>query len=386
MILFRTPGVIELAGLTTFGLSSKDESQIGRFGTGMKYASAIVVRLGGSLRIRTAQGEKRLGVSPAMFRGKPVAYVTLDDERLAFTTELGRDWLPWMAFREFYANTLDEGGTFYRAQSESQLPAPCPAHTDIIIDCAEFDAVHDNFEEFFIDPEDTPIYASSGLEIYAGQSKQVFYRGFAVYDLPTPAKFRYNILGSLDLTEDRTAASAWEVFGKLENAFSHCTDEAVLETVLHADSEFESCLSYSTHTDVSAAFLGVAKKLGDSASAPAALAAAHTEHRRAKNSGQIYEDVEQGAGSQNLMNAIAHLRIMGAPLEGLKAAYHTIPGERELEVNKYSKTFIINKKFRDDESRTLSLVLQAYLEIYPDFAYKRLLKLARELGKSLKVE
>jgi hypothetical protein len=44
-LVFRTPGVLDLRALTTFGMSSKPNSTspIGIFGTGLKYAVAVMV-------------------------------------------------------------------------------------------------------------------------------------------------------------------------------------------------------------------------------------------------------------------------------------------------------------------------------------------------------
>ena len=385
MILFRTPGPLDLHAVSTFGLTSKDESQIGRFGTGLKYATAIVLRLGGSITIYQPFGERlEFGIEPGIFRNKPVAFATMNGQRLPFTTELGRDWKPWMAFREFYANTLDEGGVFYRVNSPEQLPAPCPSHTDILIECAEFDAVHDNFEEHFIDPDEKPIAVCPGLEIYAGASRQVFYRGFAVMHTQDTTAFRYNITGALALTEDRTAESAWAVLRRIECGLLECNDETILTTALGQESDFEQALDFPTHTNCSATFLGVTEKLGDNCSPTALLAAAHTRHRRAKTSGDIYESAD-APNSNGLFSALAHLRIIGAKLEGYKFAYLAIPSGAPFETNGFDKKIIINEKYRGDAEATLEHLLAAYLQCEPSFAKKRLLRLAKELGKNLEI-
>lgn len=382
MIAFTTPGPIDLAAVQTFGLSSKNESQIGRFGTGLKYATAIVLRLGGRIRIEQATGEVyNFDCEPAMFRNKPVAYVTMNGERLAFTTDLGRDWKPWMAFREFYANTLDEGGTFERLFEAPSAPAPA-GHTRILIDCIEFDAVHDNFEEFFIDPDERPLWTGGGIEIYSGQSSQIFYRGFAVMHIEAPTLFRYNITDSVALTEDRTASSAFAVFRIIETALAQCSDEDILTKIIGAENGFEQGFDYPLHIDCSAAFCGVVKKLGQDANPSAQLAVAHTEHRNAKQSADVYEAAENPT-SNNLMQALAHLRLLGADLSGFKVAYLPIPGGADGDVNSFHKRIIINDSYRDDFEGTLKHLLTAYMKCAPNFAHTRLMQLASELGKKL---
>ena len=94
---FITPGEIDLRALTMFGLSSKSSDQIGRFGTGLKYATAIVCRLGGSITLQTSENTHTIQTAPGEFRGTSVDYIYLDDQPLNITTNLGRDWEPWMA-------------------------------------------------------------------------------------------------------------------------------------------------------------------------------------------------------------------------------------------------------------------------------------------------
>lgn len=375
MIHFRTPGTLQLEGLTTFGLTSKEETSIGRFGTGLKYATAIVMRLGGSIRIRTPQATLRIGVEPAMFRNKAVLHCTLDGARLPFTTELGRDWKPWMAFREFYANTLDEGGTFGPGFCE-----PCGDETVIEIDCAEFEAVLDNFEEHFIDPAEEPLFESPNIRIFHGRSKQIFYRGFAVAELTEPAQYRYDLKGALGLTEDRTASSLWDVFGRIEREIAYCTSEPILRNTLRADAPFEGALSYSAWNP-SAAFCGIVEELGDAVAAPQAiLAAAKKRYAEQRDDPAMLE--EAGKSSASLMQAVAHLKLISADLSGLRFALLPIPSGADYETDNFRKLIIINEKHRGDDAECIKLMICAYCLLRPTFAAERLVKLAHEIANS----
>ena len=376
MIYFRTPGPLAREAFTTFGLTSKEENQIGRFGTGLKYATAIIVRLGGTIEVRTPQASLRTGVEPGLFRNKPVGFVTLNDERLPFTTELGRDWKPWMAFREFYANTLDEGGSFGRGACE-----PTPGETVIQIDCAELEAVMDNFEEHFIDPLETPLYETDSIRIFPGRSKQIFYRGFAIAEIEEPAQFRYDLKGHVSLTEDRTASSMWNIFGRLESAIANCTDEAILRATLRADAPFESCLSFVGDTP-SAAFCGITEQLGDEAGAQAILALSRARYANDKANASLLEETSKS--SVNLMNAIAHLKLINAPIAGLKFALLPIPDGAPFEVDTYRSTIIINEDAREDADACIERIFKAYCQMRSGFAVPRLIQLAKQIGQSAK--
>lgn len=60
MILFQNPGALDLRAISMVGLTSKTgEDTIGRFGTGFKYALAVVTRGGGSFPwLRRSAGRK----------------------------------------------------------------------------------------------------------------------------------------------------------------------------------------------------------------------------------------------------------------------------------------------------------------------------------------
>ena len=52
-VVFQNPGVIDAVSITTFGVSSKNDKStaIGFFGTGLKYAIAVILRTGGNITI-----------------------------------------------------------------------------------------------------------------------------------------------------------------------------------------------------------------------------------------------------------------------------------------------------------------------------------------------
>lgn len=52
VVQFRTPGLIPLEAFDTMGISAKvGDHPIGRFGTGLKYAVAVILREGGIIRL-----------------------------------------------------------------------------------------------------------------------------------------------------------------------------------------------------------------------------------------------------------------------------------------------------------------------------------------------
>jgi len=222
-IMFKNEGVIPLAAIKTFGVSVKDDDNaIGFFGTGLKYALAILLRHG--CQVRAYIGGQRVDFITAEedIRGKKFDIVCMletdgDEENppqyaeLGFTTELGKTWEPWMAFRELHCNTLDEGGT---TEWVDEMPPECfaadPKMTVFIIEGPIIPTMWDERHSVMLVTD--PIYEGAGVNVHQGNGKHLYYRGIRVMDHHKPAKYDYNIVGKhVDLTEDRTAKYPFQV-------------------------------------------------------------------------------------------------------------------------------------------------------------------------------
>src|SRR5438874_563649 len=103
-LLFTNPGTLEIELVKLLGVSVKEGTDpIGFFGTGLKYAMATALRLGGRMIIITGGETYEVGGKPIRLRDKEFVQVTLNGEELGFTTELGKQWEPWMVVRELYS-------------------------------------------------------------------------------------------------------------------------------------------------------------------------------------------------------------------------------------------------------------------------------------------
>src|SRR5437867_1027619 len=95
--VFENPGVIDPRSITTFGVSSKDNASkaIGFFGTGLKYAIAILLRNGCGITIYSGGKKYTFGVFKEEIRNDTFQIVTMNNVKLGFTTELGKTWEMW---------------------------------------------------------------------------------------------------------------------------------------------------------------------------------------------------------------------------------------------------------------------------------------------------
>lgn len=149
---FVTPSELSYLDLVSMGGSEKlgDETKIGQFCSGLKYAIALMLRndvqfkavvkgnhfVDGKDRDTvnvftpfvyvesdelTAKEKNLIGLTQDLSAQCFHSNVCIDEaggdyptieHKTGFSVELGYNWLPWMALREIYSNMLDEGGYY----------------------------------------------------------------------------------------------------------------------------------------------------------------------------------------------------------------------------------------------------------------------------------
>lgn len=208
VVCFTTPGELDLRVLNTMGFSAKPDpaSAIGFFGTGLKFALAVLAREGFEVEIETSGQVHQLVQVPEEIRGKRFQRLALqplepggsEPTPLPFTTELGPHWTLGMVYRELATNTQDEGGVVcFGAQAlrtdESQIRV------------YHFQSQGEEAEKrWFFRPQSAPLARGASVEIWPGPSRHVSFRGVNVLETPKELRFKYNIVGTVKLTEDRT--------------------------------------------------------------------------------------------------------------------------------------------------------------------------------------
>jgi len=257
-ISFRNKGLIDLRAIRTFGVSAKEcENPIGFFGTGLKYAIAICLRL--DCKVTLWRGTKRyvFATREAEMRNSTFRIITMNGEELAFTTDLGKTWEPWQAFREIYCNTLDEGGECFEGEA-----SPLEGHTTIIVSGAPFHAAWQERDRIVL--RALPRWRTDHVEIHDLPSTCAYYRGIRVANLQKPAALTYNVLSPLELTEDRTLKESWCFQAAVRDAILESTDEELIERFLTApDRSFEADLDLvCLWSGLNETFLRTVEKLG----------------------------------------------------------------------------------------------------------------------------
>ena len=264
-VVFRTPGLIDVRAFTTFGLNSKLDATtaIGFFGTGLKYVVSILTREGINFTVWRGMQKYVFYAKDDDFRGKDflMCYMERDSvllknkQQLPYTTELGKTWKLWQAFRELYSNTLDEKGECYLYDD---LEGSCAlsgmqGYTTIIIEGEDFVQEFLNKDKTFL-PDALRLQESSdAIQIFIQPSKHIYYRGLRVMDFEEGnfSRLTYNILEPLDLTEDRTVKYPWMVQARIAEYVVTSKDPEILKAISDApEKSFEGRLDYTYTSEV----------------------------------------------------------------------------------------------------------------------------------------
>jgi hypothetical protein len=256
MIIFENEGLMPLEAATTFGINVKlGQNPIGFFGTGLKYAIAVTLRLGGTFRLFLGTVEYEFYVKAEDFRGKEFGMIRMRKrnsplkrwsyEKLAFTTELGKHWKPWMAVRELESNTRDEDGSSYYWEDTEKDPVKflrsfgtnpegegsiSVGKTCIVVECEEMENAYN--EQVIFMPSDMELICENGyVQIFDKPADHIFFHGLRVTDCK-PTMFTYNFTGGVTLTEDRTSKYTYSDQIRVMQALQSITDVDKLDMIM----------------------------------------------------------------------------------------------------------------------------------------------------------
>ena len=256
MIILKNSGEIDIDVIKTMGVNVKEnESAIGYFGTGLKYAIAVFLREGIKMQLWIGDNHYEFYSETKTIRGKDFEMCKMrgpyDSVDLGFTTDLGRNWKVWQAYREIHSNCLDEHGEIYR-DTKAFGEAGC---TTFAIDDINTDGI------FLHQMDNELLWANEQIAIYQGESDCIYYRGIRAKDLDKPSLYTYNIKRQCDLTEDRLLCYDWDVQYAINDAVARMENEGIIKTVITAGRDrFESTLNmrHWTNNKPSEKFMSIA--------------------------------------------------------------------------------------------------------------------------------
>lgn len=262
MIIFKNPGEIDVRAIKILGVCAKENpSAIGFFGTGLKYAIAVLLRENQQITIYSGVKKYKFTKKTFEMRGKTFEAVCINGREMGFTTELGKTWKMWQAYRELHCNTTDEKGQI-GIQGNSVPIEGIEGYTIITVKGKTFAEAYNNRHETIL-PELLSSKGTGAAEIRDGVGKNIYYRNIRVHELSRPSLYTYNIKAAIDLTEDRTAKYEFQIKAEIIKLIVLSADsEFIEEAVTAEEGYFESTLNLKdTYLKPSETFMSVLAKL-----------------------------------------------------------------------------------------------------------------------------
>ncbi len=271
-IVHVTPGLLDIRGFTILGLHAKPrtDTPIGKFGSGLKYAVATLVRLGCKVQVFIGGVEYEFYTKSSDFRGVEFQQLMMKKRKgifskwtyteLPFTTEFGKFWKAWQAYRELESNTRDENGSTFVVNDPFDTN---DTNTTIIVVTGEpYEEAYRNRDQVFLPEALTKRVGDDAVQVFNEPSKHLYWRGIRVYDLDKPSIYTYNILADLELTEDRTIKYMFYAHSHIAGFIARTKDTRLINAVVSApDSQFEAKLDFDyAYTSPSAEFSEVIRK------------------------------------------------------------------------------------------------------------------------------
>lgn len=265
-VYFMNNGYFDMRAMLTFGVSAKSNSDaIGYFGTGFKYAMAIILRLGGSVSLKTKNPNGTVESYEFIAKKESIREQEFDIVYLkncadgsireaGFTTRLGINWKPWMAYRELFCNAKDEGGLTSDNINNGEY------ETVIGVNCHEIWEAHGNSHEYILSDDARVLFSGEQCDIISGKSNFIYYRGIAVLQAEQ-SNFSYNIKTPVSLTEDRTVANQYQVRWPIQKAIQACDDESIIRACVVSGDHFEAKNGFDADWKCSQAFLEVCSQM-----------------------------------------------------------------------------------------------------------------------------
>lgn len=212
-VCFENKGEVPLNAFKLLGASSKRGSttKIGYFGTGLKYAIAVMLKQGIDFKVYSGDKEVKIGTRKTKFIDEDILVMTVNGEKTSITLDAGIDWLPWFAIREIYSNTIDEGG----AMSLNTELGPKAGHTRIFVD-TEAEALKDvfqNWNNYFSMNRNPDFKNAIGTllpKLPTRPEFTAFRRGIRVHESRRHSVFDYD-LQEVTINESRVATYTFQV-------------------------------------------------------------------------------------------------------------------------------------------------------------------------------
>jgi hypothetical protein len=235
--MIQNKGELNISSLILLGASTKrdDQSKIGFFGSGNKYAIATLLRKGVSFKIFTGEREIKITTSNVEFRDMNFQRIHIDGEATSLTTDMGPQWEEWMAIREWVSNSIDEGDS--NVINETEHVSGREGYTRFFIEHAtEVKKVIDLWDEYFtfdrLDCIEENKWGKLFPQTITDETMILYRKGIrAYYQEGTKSLYHYDMNGFI-INESRLIESTHNANYRVLEFLNECSNIGVLRNIL----------------------------------------------------------------------------------------------------------------------------------------------------------
>jgi hypothetical protein len=190
-------GELDVRLILLMGATTKfdDDTKVGKFGTGLKYAVSYLLRNEVPFRLFSGEKEVFFNVEQNQIGENTFNEIYVNGTSMNITTHYGHQWKAWEAIREIWCNAKDEGEADVKNVMEAKNDIGVAGLTTIYIGLTkEIKEVTDKWDDYFLnstalyEDDKVAIYPNTGthLKIYKNgiliENSEV-YKSLFVYDL-----------------------------------------------------------------------------------------------------------------------------------------------------------------------------------------------------------
>lgn len=233
-IKIENKGEMDINSLLLMGATNKrgNDRMIGYFGSGLKYAMAVLLKF--KIPFRIFAGEKEITVTTSRkdFRGTKFDVIKINNKLTNMTTDMGPDWKAWFAVREIYCNAIDESehslGISDKAVGEK-------GRTIFYIEFGEeLKHMFTNWDKYFSDKRNDIAVDSKEhkTKMFSGNSSDliIYRKGIQCHYEESKSLYHYD-LGWVDINESRVLSSVWDLRHHLPQIIAQIADRGVVKNI-----------------------------------------------------------------------------------------------------------------------------------------------------------